>query len=176
MRFRMESPTYYLYRVRYRTVDYLQDIFCGRRLKWFIQRRRQGFDDRELWSLDYTIAKYVYPRLKVFNKINKVSIASCFFADEEKVEHDDADWAVAKKNQKDAYDKIEQAFFYILDDDESVATYYGLGERCMDDNKVVFPTLDEEEWKLYRKEMDRRAEVIEEGLKIFAKYFRTLWD
>ena len=176
MRFRMESPTYYLYRVWYRTVDYLQDIFCGRRLKWFIQRRRQGFDDRELWSLDYTIAKYVYPRLKVFNKINKVSIASCFFADEEKVEHDDADWAVAKKNQKDAYDKIEQAFFYILDDDESVATYYGLGERCMDDNKVVFPTLDEEEWKLYRKEMDRRAEVIEEGLKIFAKYFRTLWD
>ena len=172
----MESPTYYLYRVWYRTVDYLQDIFCGRRLKWFIQRRRQGFDDRELWSLDYTIAKYVYPRLKVFNKINKVSIASCFFADEEKVEHDDADWAVAKKNQKDAYDKIEQAFFYILDDDESVATYYGLGERCMDDNKVVFPTLDEEEWKLYRKEMDRRAEVIEEGLKIFAKYFRTLWD
>ena len=176
MRFRMESPTYYLYRVWSRTVDYLQDIFCGRRLKWFIQRRRQGFDDRELWSLDYTIAKYVYPRLKVFNKINKVSIASCFFADEEKVEHDDADWAVAKKNQKDAYDKIEQAFFYILDDDESVATYYGLGERCMDDNKVVFPTLDEEEWKLYRKEMDRRAEVIEEGLKIFAKYFRTLWD
>ena len=172
----MESPTYYLYRVWYRTVDYLQDIFCGRRLKWFIQRRRQGFDDRELWSLDYTIAKYVYPRLKVFNKLSKVSIASCFFADEEKVEHDDADWAVAKKNQKDAYDKIEQAFFYILDDDESVATYYGLGERCMDDNKVVFPTLDEEEWKLYRKEMDRRAEVIEEGLKIFAKYFRTLWD
>ena len=176
MRFRMESPMYYLYRVWYRLIDYLQDIFRGRRLKWFIQRRRRGFDDRELWSLDYTIAKYVYPRLKVFNKINKVSIASCFFADEEKIEHDDADWAVAKKNQKDAYDKIEQAFFYILDDDESVATYAGLGERCMDDNKVVFPTLDEEEWKLYRKEMDRRAEVIEEGLEIFAKYFRTLWD
>ena len=176
MRFRVESPMYYLYRVWYRSIDYLQDIFRGRRLKWFIQRRRRGFDDRELWSLDHTIAKYVYPRLKVFNKLSKVSIASCFFADEEKIEHDDADWAVAKKNQKDAYDKIEQAFFYILDGDESVATYSGLGERCMDDNKVVFPTLDEEEWKLYRKEMDRRAEVIEEGLEIFGKYFRTLWD
>ena len=170
----MESPTYYLYRVWYRTVDYLQDIFCGRRLKWFIQRRRQGFDDRELWSLDYTIAKYVYPRLKVFNKINKVSIASCFFADEEKVEHDDADWAVAKKNQKDAYDKIEQALFYILDDDESLDS--GLGEIRIGDKKVVFPNKDEEKWKLYRKEIDRRAEVIEEGLELFGKYFRTLWD
>ena len=174
MRFRMESPTYYLYRVWYRTVDYLQDIFCGRRLKWFIQRRRQGFDDRELWSLDYTIAKYVYPRLKVFNKLSKVSIASCFFADEEKIDHDDSDWAVAKKNQKDAYDKIEQALFYILDDDESLDSC--LGEIRIGDKKVVFPNKDEEKWKLYRKEMDRRAEVIEEGLKIFAKYFRTLWD
>ena len=174
MRFRMESPMYYLYRVWYRSIDYLQDIFRGRRLKWFIQRRRRGFDDRELWSLDYTIARYVYPRLKVFNKLSKVSIASCFFADEEKVEHDDADWAVAKKNQKDAYDKIVQAFFYILDDGESLES--GLGEVLMSDDKVAFPNKDEEKWKLYRKEIDRRAEVIEEGLELFGKYFRTLWD
>ena len=176
MRFRMESPTYYLYRVWYRTIDYLQDIFCGRRLKWFIQRRRQGFDERELWSLDYTIARYVYPRLKAFNKLNKVSVASCFFTDLEKIDHDDADFAVAKKNQKDAYDKIEQAFFYILDDDESLEMDSGLGEMCRDDNKVSFPNKDEEKWKLYGKEMDRREEAIEDGLETFGKYFRTLWD
>ena len=174
MRFRMESPMYYLYRVWYRSIDYLQDIFRGRRLKWFIQRRRRGFDDRELWSLDYTIARYVYPRLKVFNKLSKVSIASCFFADEEKIDHDDADWAVAKKNQRDAYDKIEQALFYILDDDESLDS--GLGEIRIGDKKVVFPNKDEEKWKLYRKEMDRREEAIKDGLETFGKYFRTLWD
>ena len=97
----MESPMYYLYRVWYRSIDYLQDIFRGRRLKWFIQRRRRGFDDRELWSLDHTIARYVYPRLKAFNKLSKMSMAPCFFADEEKTDgngyevESDADWAVA---------------------------------------------------------------------------------
>ena len=171
----MESPTYYLYRIWYRTIDYLQDIFRGRRLKWFIQRRRRGFDDRELWSLDHTIARYVYPRLKAFNMLDKISIAPCFFADEEKDDRDDADWAVAKKNQKDAYDKMEQAFFYILDDDlfhleDAESLQPGLGEMSIDTIK------DEEKWKLYRKEYDRREEAIEEGLELFGKYFRTLWD
>ena len=174
MRFRMESPMYYLYRVWYRSLDYLQDIFRGRRLKWFIQRRRRGFDDRELWSLDHTIARYVYPRLKAFNKFSKMSMAPCFFADEEKTDWDGPDWAVAKKNQKDVYDKMEQAFFYILDDGESLES--GLGEIRIGDKKVVFPNKDEEKWKLYRKEMDRREEAIKDGLETFGKYFRTLWD
>ena len=46
----------------------------------------------------------------------------------------------------------------------------------MDDNKVSFPNKDEDKWKLYRKEMDRREEAIEEGLELFCKYYRTLWD
>jgi len=30
------------------------------------QREERGWDDTELWSLDYTIAKFILPRLKVF--------------------------------------------------------------------------------------------------------------
>lgn len=30
------------------------------------QREENGFDESELWSLDITIAKFVYPRLKLF--------------------------------------------------------------------------------------------------------------
>lgn len=30
------------------------------------QRLERGFDDSELWSLDMTIAKFIYPRLKAF--------------------------------------------------------------------------------------------------------------
>ena len=71
---------------------------------------------------------------------------------------------------------MEQAFFYILDDDESLEMDSGLGKMCRDDNKVSFPNKDEEKWKLYGKEMDRREEAIEDGLETFGKYFRTLWD
>lgn len=33
---------------------------------WKKQRKKWGFDERDLWSLDYTIAKFVLPRLERF--------------------------------------------------------------------------------------------------------------
>ena len=35
-------------------------------LLWQSQRLTRGFDDRELWCLDSTIAKYTLPRLRLF--------------------------------------------------------------------------------------------------------------
>ena len=176
----MESPTYYLWPIWYRSIEYLDDIFRGRRIKWFIQRRRRGFDERELWGLDYTIAKYVYPRIKAFNKFSKVSIAPCFFADPEKIDHSDEEWEVAKNNQKDAYDKMEQSFFYIVNDvvndDEDWKIDTGIDFDKYPDFKEAYQNIDNNKWKLYKEEMDRRTKVIEEGLEVFAKYFRTLWD
>lgn len=37
-----------------------------RSVRYFIQRRTRGFDGSELWTLDYTIAKFAVPRLKAF--------------------------------------------------------------------------------------------------------------
>lgn len=34
--------------------------------KFLVQRWTRGFDDSELWSLDSTIAEFVYPRIKAF--------------------------------------------------------------------------------------------------------------
>lgn len=39
-----------------------------RRKKFKKQRKRRGFDDTELWSLDYAIIKFTLPRLKAFRK------------------------------------------------------------------------------------------------------------
>lgn len=35
-----------------------------RSLKFWWQRRTKGWDDSDLWSLDWTIAKFIVPRLK----------------------------------------------------------------------------------------------------------------
>lgn len=35
------------------------------------QLLERGFDDTELWNLDYTIAQFVLPRLKRFREVNK---------------------------------------------------------------------------------------------------------
>ena len=39
--------------------------------KYFIQRQIRGFDDRELWSLDTTLAKWLYPRFKALREIQQ---------------------------------------------------------------------------------------------------------
>jgi len=45
------------------------------RLKSFKkQRLKRGFDETELWNLNYTIAKFIYPRLKVFVESTPVSL------------------------------------------------------------------------------------------------------
>jgi len=45
---------------------YFRTRYEGRWFGWMRQRLTRGFDDRELWSLDNTIATFVAPRLAAF--------------------------------------------------------------------------------------------------------------
>jgi len=40
-----------------------------RRAKFWLQRQTRGWDDSETWSLDTTIARFVYPRIKRFREL-----------------------------------------------------------------------------------------------------------
>ena len=35
---------------------------------YILDRKKNGFDSTELWNLDYTVANFIYPRLKAFSK------------------------------------------------------------------------------------------------------------
>jgi hypothetical protein len=172
----MEKPTYYLWRVWYRSINYLGDIVRGRRVRWFIQRRKRGFDDRELWGLDQTIAEFVYPRIKAFRETQHIGCATCFFPEGSAWDQSssDEDWAIASKNKEEALLAMEMAFKYMVADGLDLDD--GLGEMSTEDNLVAFPDKDETKWEAYRAESERRDKVIESGLATFAKYFRTLWD
>ena len=41
-----------------------------RKKEWKKQRKIYGFDSRETWSLNYTIAILVYERLSMYNEVN----------------------------------------------------------------------------------------------------------
>jgi hypothetical protein len=43
-------------------------------IRYWWQRRTRGFDDCDLWSLDYTVIKFVYPRLKLLRDQVKWSV------------------------------------------------------------------------------------------------------
>lgn len=40
-----------------------------RHVRYKKQREKRGFDNTELWSLDHTIIKFIYPRLKEYRRI-----------------------------------------------------------------------------------------------------------
>jgi hypothetical protein len=127
------------------------DIF--RHIKWWWQRRTRGFDDRDLWSLDYTIAKFILPRLKSFKyntiaypatpKMMKIQFDRSLSEKEHKKALKEAG-IEAEKEWGEALDKMILAFQYIIEDD-----YFA------DDHKV---------------------RCIDDGLMLFCKNFLNLWD
>jgi len=44
------------------------------KIKFWWQRRTRGFDDSELWNLDYTIAKFIGPRLRAYKELNRCGV------------------------------------------------------------------------------------------------------
>lgn len=46
----------------------MKDII--RAVKFWWQRRTRGFDDSVTWSLDYSLAKLIWPRLRLFREHN----------------------------------------------------------------------------------------------------------
>jgi len=70
---------------------------------FLFQRITRGFSDSDLWSLDYTIAKFVLPRLKTFRETSQGSPGNL----------DENDWL-------DIIDKMIYAFEYALENGEGV--------------------------------------------------------
>jgi len=40
-----------------------------RSIKFYLQRKKRGWDDGDTWSLDLTIAEFILPRLKRFREV-----------------------------------------------------------------------------------------------------------
>ena len=103
-----------------------------RKIKKIIFRIKNGFSMRELWNLDYTLAKYILPRLIKFQENNNMSYPSEF------------------KNSKEWHkciDKMIWSFDFIVNDRD-----------------------------LESKDIVKDCKKCGEGLELFGKYFRDLWD
>ena len=131
-----------------------------KRAKWMFQRIVRGFDDRELWSLYDPLARHILSRLKAFRNQKLWGYPCC-----EGIECEE-DWLKI-------LDKMILAFHYTIIDMDDVEMYpiekmYSIGKRIYFEHS--------KDYKAYRDEEARREKAIEEGLLLFAKYFRSLWD
>ena len=96
------------------------------------QRLDHGFDDSELWNLESTIAKFIYPRIKEFAE-NHVGYPG----------------HLTEEKWQEILDKITKAF------------------RLYIDHEYLYS---------FKEENEKIEKQINEGLRLFAKYFWNLWD
>lgn len=108
---------------------------------------KEGFCDYEFYSLDYSMALYIYPRLCQFKeKYAKYGTPGCLCIDEEGNDIKDRD---THKEWLEILDKMILSFQYIIKEPET------------------------EEWKSLGYQ--EQSKIIQEGLELFAKYYRDLW-
>lgn len=140
------------------------------RKKW-LKKHGQYIAPKELWNLDYTVAKFVLPRLIKF-KENSLGFPG----------YDEAD---TMDKWQDILQKMIIAFEYIVTDDDwwvdDPRYDYSDGIHIeIDKNKKTLFHFRIDDWAKEIEnnrdtEQDRRNEAIKEGLELFSKYFRHLW-
>lgn len=118
-------------------------------IEWWWQRRTRGWDDRDLWSLDHTIARFVLPRLIELKKV-KPGVPMDFYP--EGCTHPTAEEdAEASRKMHEVLDKMIYSMQAILDDKR--------------------PGLDSKDPEVWVSAEER----IQEGFDLFGKYFQMLW-
>lgn len=163
----------------YRLVRFVNDNFTPwsikQRLKFFFQRRINGFDDKATWSLDASIAQFVLPRLRRLRVLSngypgdlnrstnwkttmdKMVLALESVEDTKKVEDIILHWTRLRKLVKD-----NNYLFQFLPEDPE--------DRDEILRKVIlgFEAIIRDDWE------DTSEIEVNEGLDLFRKYFQSL--
>lgn len=123
------------------------------------QLLRYGFEFKECWNFDYSLAKWTVPRLKHLRKnLNGHPIE------------------LTLEQWEEILDKIIFSFEYILNEDkyhdECYPKDFVYGFDRGEDGSLI--------WKDKRKPdytiLEKYEEQYNEGMKLFAQFFRNLWD
>lgn len=82
-----------------------------RPVKYFYQRRTRGWDDSDIWSLDYTFAEWIVPRLKKLRDVKHGRMTSAaFYKGKDDNMDDDVAWKKANDLQYKTYTEMIEGF------------------------------------------------------------------
>jgi hypothetical protein len=135
--------------------------------KGYIKRACQiivrGWSDRDIWSLDWTIAKFALPRLIRLKEVMHGVPNSMFEPlPEGEHNHDKEQMAAAEKKWNETLDEIIFAMDYIANCREH--DYYP---------KKKWPEKTVREDYVELRAVEER---VQKGLALFGTHFRSLWD
>jgi hypothetical protein len=138
--------------------------------QWFFHKRKVKIriDPYDTWSMDHTLGLIIVPMLK---QLKETKHGSPFVADEDVPEELRSTSAPAKENEWDVDDNHHKRWEWVIDEMiwafEQTIDERG-GELFFDDS-VTPPAYDRES---HLKHEDR----IDNGILLFGKYYRGLWD
>lgn len=134
-------------------------------IRFVYQRQTRGYSDNELWGLNSSITKYVYPRIKEFARWqgeHGVGTPMEF-------EHNPAEWLNVLNKMTRAFHLLAaEDYLFGLDPDEENPFAYRKNFNTDDEYHAGL--------QLWRARHAEHEKEIEEGLTLFTKYYRGLWD
>jgi len=176
-------------------IDKWQDILnatINKYFNWLGRKEKVHIDGYDVWSADHTLALIIHPTLV---KLKEQLHGSPNTDDEDVPDHLKSTAAPIKENEYDTDNNHHKRWEWILDEmiwsfaqliDDNAENQFHTGEHDIQwkevkdkDGKVIgnemvrgsndTHTFDREGW-------DKWNARIENGLKLFGKYYRGLWD
>lgn len=130
-----------------------------RQRKKYAKKNGTYVSNKETWNLDYTIAEWILPRLKLYKKLT-----NGFPPIDRKVHSETKEFKnITFEDWQNILDEIILGFEQILIDPLDIAI----------DKNLEFE--DKTDSKIYKDICNERQEKIERGLDLFKYYFQDLW-
>lgn len=134
------------------------------RIKYFFkriyQRIRYSFTFEECWNIDYSIARYVLPRLKYYRAHMNGHPYDSKYEDWEKI-LDEIIWFMQDMIDDKEEEKIYDKYFEPFDNNKNM-----IEQVCITD----------ENRKKFADKVDKLNERKQKAAELFGKYFMSLWD
>ena len=148
--------------------EYLSDTRLGDICRWIHEKKKRKIKikihDYDLWSMDHTLALIILPMLK---KLKEVKHGSPWVDDEDVPEEFKSTSAPPKKYEWDTDDNYHKRWEYILD--EMIWAF----EQIVDEDSDLKYYVD---GKFDREASDKHQNRVSNGLKLFGKYYQSLWN
>lgn len=151
--------------------------FIRDRIYWFYQKIRYGYSDRDFWSLDQTLTKFILPRLRYFRNMNKVGVPTSVYSNYDLNVDIDSDHDKAELYWNEILDKMIRSFELL--EDEDLDSPFVLEEEhgiISLDKENEFTKIETFGMNYDKKIAEKRDLEVQAGLKLFIEYYSNLWD
>jgi len=167
--------------------EYLAKTWLMKFCEWVDNKKKRNIkikiDNYDIWGMDHTLALIIIPMLKMLKEKKhgtpstdesdvpeKINDLARLFAKED--EYDSNGYSEERWNW--IMNEMIWAFEQIVDEDDE-NQFYDHSE-CPKDTKLLFSTEGFSKLKVDREGLEKHHERIKNGLRLFGKYYQSLWD